>query len=612
MPDDASKTLRQVVNEEKKRAEAREKFMLEAEATIFSELQSSNKAVLASLAKGNEAVVQQLIQQVSTDMSGIAEVRGLSGGESSQMIQTMVDEIVSNANSQEKLMSATQKFFESEAGQKIEEGYTKASGVIGGHMSDVLGETGSYFKDVIDIVRGMGTILAAPFSMFGKKKEDIDEATLEASELSAKATELLAKEATKKGSLFVHVVNLGVAEAALLSIRESVYKQSIGTLMWQARWQHMQTKILAFNKLMGYLTFQRLEEDTDVSLLTEIRDMMKVQLKQEFRDKLDQDEPEMSNIELFLLNIAGIVGFALGGLLGPILIPFIAIFKSITGLPGIAKAGEVFGKIGTWLTELKFFGKFFAKFGRAFKIGMKWIGLPITVLFGVIDFIKGYMSTEGDVLAKIAGGIKGAIKGFLEWPIKLIGWVVDKLTAAIFGQEAVGEGAAQGLFNFIDGVIDFIVNFIRNPFDMILNGLKQFANFFISLWNLYISGVQELLKGMLGDFLGGKAAGLLEKVKIDALAIDSGEKEDKVSSSVKARDMERAVRNKEQGEVMGNFVASQKELSKGLSKISAGQAEQTGVIAQVKEGAGAIIDRVPEPPDEIDIFGVLIQNKGLS
>jgi hypothetical protein len=613
MPEVESRTLRQIVNEEKRRAEAREKFMLEAEGAIFSELQSSNKEVLQSIAKGNEAVVSQLIQQVTTDVSALGEIRGLTGVETGQMIESMVNEIVENANTHRDLMNATQKFFESEAGQKIVEGYQKAGDVVKGHVGDVLGETGQWYKDAIATFKGIGTLLSAPFSMFGRKKEKMDEESLAASKLSAKASELLAKEATKKGSLYVHVVNLGVMEAALLSMRESMYKQTAGRLMWQAKMLHLQTKMETFNKVMGGWASWTMKNERELDVLKNIRDILQIQLKQEFRDKLEMDAGP-GTVELFLTNIAGLIGLALGGLLGPILLPFITIFKGITGLTGLKfpRLAKAFKWIGDFFTKIPFFGKMLAKFGKMLVRGLKILGIPFTIFLGVIDFVKGFITTEGDMVDKIAGGAAAAIKGFFELPIKVVGWVVDKLTGLLFGEEKVGDGAAKGMFKFIDSVIEFIVDFIRNPFEMILNGLKKFSNFFITLWNLGITGIQTTLKTVLGDFLGGKAAGLLEDFKMEEFDTTKEVKFDPVGDVTSLKEKEKAARTKELGEALQELNKTNIETKKSIDGIGAGQAAQTQTLAEYYGSQKAAEDKVEEPPDVIESIGIWIRNMGMT
>ena len=62
-----------------------------------------------------------------------------------------------------------------------------------------------------------------------------------------------------------------------------------------------------------------------------------------------------------------------------------------------------------------------------FKAGFKILGWPLTILLGVIDFIRGWMGADAgaSILDKIKAGFQEAIAKFMELPAILLGGAVD-------------------------------------------------------------------------------------------------------------------------------------------------------------------------------------------
>lgn len=205
-----------------------------------------------------------------------------------------------------------------------------------------------------------------------------------------------------------------------------------------------------------------------------------------------------------------------------------AIFKVTTTVRSWIGSFKVFMSGGTFLAKL--FGQIASiavKIGNslkvflpAFKFGMRVLGWPLTILMGVIDFIKGFMNTEGSLAEKVMGGLKTAIMGIIEMPLKIIGWVFDKLTGS--------EGSGQKIVDFVGGWIDAffggIVSVLMSLWDSakalgsniadIIGGIIDLAknvwNFFIALKEFdldklgeAVDGIWEGIKSIIGGIIGG-------------------------------------------------------------------------------------------------------------
>jgi hypothetical protein len=146
--------------------------------------------------------------------------------------------------------------------------------------------------------------------------------------------------------------------------------------------------------------------------------------------------------------------------IGKIFKPVIDIFKQVMGFFKIAKdAGGLFGKFATG-------------FARGFKI----LGWPLTIIMGVIDFISGFMDTEGNIIDKIKGGLIETVKGFIEMPVKLIGWISDWVLG-LFGIEIEG-GSGQAILNGIMKAVDVALDIIIWPFKKLWEGIESVITYF--------------------------------------------------------------------------------------------------------------------------------------
>lgn len=161
------------------------------------------------------------------------------------------------------------------------------------------------------------------------------------------------------------------------------------------------------------------------------------------------------------------------------------------------KIAGFFVKVGSFFKSLLEFGKFidtvflgiskvFGFLGRflgGFLMFFKVLAWPITILFGIIDFIRGFTSEKGGFWAKLKAGIWGVINGLIEIPVRIIGWIVD-----LFGFEGTG---------------DKILGFLKESF------MKVFS--FDFWWNVFLdyTPIGALIKGvkwLIGWFKKDSAA----------------------------------------------------------------------------------------------------------
>jgi hypothetical protein len=74
----------------------------------------------------------------------------------------------------------------------------------------------------------------------------------------------------------------------------------------------------------------------------------------------------------------------------------------------------------------------------------------------VIDFIKGYSGTEGAMFDKVKEGLWKALEGFIELPVKFVGWLAESVLGW-FGVE-------------VKDVSGKMMAVIKNGFMMVLDG----------------------------------------------------------------------------------------------------------------------------------------------
>lgn len=217
--------------------------------------------------------------------------------------------------------------------------------------------------------------------------------------------------------------------------------------------------------------------------------------------------------------LALIAAATLGALIGKILLPFKTLMNAfklgpivkgiqtffVTKFPVLGKLftklSGYFSKVGgffTWFTKkVPFFGKLL----KLFKFGFTKLAWPLQIIMSVIDFIKGFQATEGNLADKVIGGIKNAVLKFIELPVKAIGWIVEKVLG-LFGVE-------------VDGVADKIMGWVGKAIDIFYSLFRPILGFFEEFFASEGSFVDKLKAG-----LGGFFAGLVDMLNVFEPFID--------------------------------------------------------------------------------------------
>jgi hypothetical protein len=244
-----------------------------------------------------------------------------------------------------------------------------------------------------------------------------------------------------------------------------------------------------------------------------------------------------------LLALIGLPLMALGVIIGAqvalIAKPFMLIGKFIAGLLVDSKvltkwsrmlkimfAGK--GKFAKFFTRLRKLFKFFSRIPlighliKGLKIGFQKLFLPLQLIISAIDFVKGFMDTEGTIYEKIKGGVKNVIVKFLEFPAQLLGKIWEWFQVNFLGKDpqAIEKGAAtKGLIKGIGNTVDLIFK----GWELIFGGL---GTAFDSLLDV-IKGIdwQAFKDKMIG--WGNNLTGVYGKIKefiLGLFGIDTTEK----------------------------------------------------------------------------------------
>ena len=152
--------------------------------------------------------------------------------------------------------------------------------------------------------------------------------------------------------------------------------------------------------------------------------------------------------------------------------PIITLFSKITTIPGFSYITKFF----TYLQKI-LVPAFKSGFAIGSKIGavLGKIFLPFMVLLSLWEFWKGFAGTDGNFAEKIIGGIKGIFDMFIELPVKIIGWLIEKVLS-FFGVEV--DGIADSIMGILHSIIDYITFPFIQLYKLITGeiSIKDFAN----------------------------------------------------------------------------------------------------------------------------------------
>jgi len=172
----------------------------------------------------------------------------------------------------------------------------------------------------------------------------------------------------------------------------------------------------------------------------------------------------------------------------------LGIFAPLTYVLSIIKnVGSTLNKLGKFGKMLKFIGKLFPKFiGKLF--------YPITILLSVFDFVKGFAESEDkSIFGRLKSGIVSVFMGLVELPLKILGFVIDKIISFVTGSDFTGSG--NSLIKIVKGTFSFIVDSILKPFRMIWEYLKMVGNIFTGDFEGAIENIKNIGREMFSPIL---------------------------------------------------------------------------------------------------------------
>lgn len=335
-----------------------------------------------------------------------------------------------------------------------------------------------------------------------------------------------------------------------------------------------------------------------------LKDMYKLQIKQ-MKSAFLEKKPGKKGLTGVWAILGGIL-FTIAAGIGAWLHRKLALFKIF----------KVFGKLGKFFNILEKF-PLLGKVLKGLKFGFKWFGWPLTLLLSIIDFIKGFKEQQGPLFDKIKSGLWKALEGFIDLPIKFIGWITEKV-AGLFGVEL--ENIGQKMLNTFhigfDHILDgWAVMFKRLSETFSRDNLKKWQvkiekiamkvisgmyNFFVDFWNgiidfiklsvsklPFLPGKDKIVQGLSGLSMSKMETPGAVTSPVATVAKAEGEKRFKINSQtgkiVKAiDDMSKTI--KENGKKTGDAISTI-SMIQGGSNVSTGGGETQQIPDEIDNAA---------------------------
>lgn len=262
---------------------------------------------------------------------------------------------------------------------------------------------------------------------------------------------------------------------------------------------------------------------------------------------------------------------------------------------GFFKEGGTLGRIAKAFTRIPIIGRLLPGIMKGFS-KLAW---PFTIIMGLIDFIKGFQADQGDLLSKIVMGLKAAVLGFLDLPIRMIGWIGDKVLG-IFGVEIEG-GLGEKIKKGIGSMFGYVEKFFRWIGDI----WNKFSGWVGGIWDRMLKALIGAAKNIpfIGEKIAGKlkdAFGTKEKV-IERGRISDLEKR-RLKGEAEAREEEKRQRQQQLEET--------KKMNENLKlqeKSPEGEVAAAAAVSGSPQPPAKAISSA-EPPDEIESFGMYLYN----
>jgi phage-related protein len=236
-------------------------------------------------------------------------------------------------------------------------------------------------------------------------------------------------------------------------------------------------------------------ENKKVSLLQSINNYFKRDEKRDARTSTDGKKGKGFGYSA-LLFLASSFAIAIGSLIGTLILPFQLLAKGMMAVKPVAKMISSFASVlmkipgvGMLVETITKYSKNISSFvanlskttgimgslSKGLMIGFKVGSRFLVGIFAVIDFFKGFVNTQGDLIEKIKGGLNSAISGFLELPLKLLGKVLD-WSLNLFNIQVSG-GIAKAMMDAIKVSVDTAVDLITSPFRTIKKAIANIISF---------------------------------------------------------------------------------------------------------------------------------------
>jgi hypothetical protein len=481
--------------------------------------------------------------------------------------------------------SLAKGFWESKAVKYLRDGFSKLWSKLTSTITEMLGPLAEYFQMAKDMIKGafgfLGSLAKPLLGIFKKGKSDPAEKTA---------------EETKKGNSWLRKI----------------------------------------------LSFMKGEEKREKA----------ASLKERLSMKIPRTKGDWVALLLKILGGAVVgLGMAIGGVVRSITLPFEVLWSFLGGFKFLKKIpilgtlfkwlGVIATKVSSLLMKIPFIGKIFsfitsslAKKGILGKLlsgilrGFKFLGWPLAIIMGLIDFIKGFTQTEGTLWDKIKGGLKAALWGFFELPITILGWMGDKVLEYLGIEMNFGEwvvGLVTGLKDKILGAFNQIKDSIYGAFAWIgtlfsLAGDGQFGKIYDEIKKKikgFFDFIVDIIKGVIDLFMKYTPAGWIIKGVSKGIEkigkIFGGENKVEESKGMKDLERERVKKEREEKEENKKRALDQINATNNLAKEMRERQIQPGQIAAEFLSAQGGGEGRPssigiQPPDELESIGLYIYN----
>lgn len=301
---------------------------------------------------------------------------------------------------------------------------------------------------------------------------------------------------------------------------------------------------------------------------------------------------------------------------------FRSIKAFVKNIPKMGKMGAGLGKVWKFFKAIGGFVKSFlskipglTSLFKGLKFGFKFLGWPIAIIFGIIDFIRGFVKEYGEsgsVIESIKAGLTTAIIGFIELPVKMIGWLIDKVLSFVTGGEV--KGSADKIMGYIKWLVGMYFKWVEF---YVFTPLKLIGSLFKWLWDLvgpWMSRQLPKLKAMaelfftaisgLWEWIGEIGRVILERFGINVGGPEVPNSPQKQAEIAEAERRAKLKQLDEEARKEKRLELERKNREEWQKKQEAAQKALLMSNTLEKSGGGDF----PQIPDEVDNWGITSKN----